>query len=154
MKTLYFAWLVCAVVIIGACLAILGTTPKINPHNAAVEAEVDVEATNAIVRSPAEPLLPPEQQAALESTPKEQTAALEPTPKEQTAALEPTPKEQTRIKEEEETPSPEDRGLEPAAQKRDFSYLAYYVYSKLPLDPRPADIVLASHEKHFHWDPD
>ena len=49
MKTLYFAWLVCAVVIVGACLAILGTTPKINPHNAAVEAEVDVEPTNAIV---------------------------------------------------------------------------------------------------------
>jgi hypothetical protein len=130
---MYFAWLVSAVVIGGAFLAILGTTQKTNPHNAAVKAEVDVEPTNAIVRSPAEPLLPPEQQAALVSTPKEQTAALEP-----------TPKEQTRVKEEEETPSPEDRGLEPAAQKRDFSYLAYYVYSELPPDPRPADIVLAS----------
>jgi hypothetical protein len=117
---MYFAWLVSAVVIGGAFLAILGTTQKTNPHNAAVKAEVDVEPTNAIVRSPAEPLLPPEQQAALE----------------------PSTKEQTRI--EEETPSAEDRGPESTAQKQDFSYLAYYVYSELPPDPRPADIVLAS----------
>ena len=45
---------------------------------------------------------------------------------------------------EEDNSTPEDQRPEPAAGKQDFSYLAYYVYSELPPDPKPADIVLES----------
>jgi hypothetical protein len=33
---------------------------------------------------------------------------------------------------------------DPSPPKRDLSYLAYYVYAEIPLDEKPADIVLAS----------
>jgi hypothetical protein len=124
MKTTQFACLVVSIAVGGACLAVLGRTPSANPPPPAVEA-VETEPTNSIESSPPDSLLPRDELL----------------PREQQAALEPAPKERTMV--EEDDPTPEHQRPEPA-EKQDFSYLAYYVYSELPPDPKPADIVLES----------
>lgn len=126
MKTAQFACLVVSIAVGGACLAILGKTPSANPPNPAVGTAVDTEPTNSIASFPAESVFPRDELL----------------PRQEQAALEPTPKEQTRA--EEDNSTPEVQRPESATEKRDFSYLAYYVYSELPPDPRPADIVLES----------
>jgi hypothetical protein len=40
--------------------------------------------------------------------------------------------------------SPQNYSADQAPPKPDFPYLGYYVYSEIPLDPKPADIVLAA----------
>ncbi len=124
MKATQFACLMGSIAIGGACLAIVGKTPSANPPNPAVGAAIDTEPTNSIASSPVDLLLPRDEVLQ----------------REQQAALEPPAKEQTRV--EEDNSTPEDQRPEPAAGKQDFSYLAYYVYSELPPDPKPADIVL------------
>jgi hypothetical protein len=132
MKTAHFACLVGSIAIGSACLAIVAKMPSVSPPNHAVMPPVDTEPTNSIVSSPAESSLPRDDGLRPDDA----------LPREQQAALEPAPKEQTRV--EDDNSTPEDEQSEPAAGKRDFSYLAYYVYSELPPDPKPADIVLES----------
>lgn len=73
-----------------------------------------------------EPLLAPDEQAAVDSTPVPDTAQ----------------KDQARV--EEEQASLADDVATAAPPKQNLAYLAYYAYSEVPPDIKPADTILAS----------
>jgi hypothetical protein len=140
MRSLQFACLVAAFSIAAAYQIISGKTMSVASLEDATEAEVDSALSSNFVTSalpvPRGPLLLPKEETSSDTLEMEQARieaafdALEQQTK--TAALEP----------QEKTDSVQDYSPDAAPTKRNFSYLAYYVFSEIPPDEKPADTVL------------
>ena len=138
MKNFQFAWIVVSTTIISTCLIVITWTliaPPPQKAMAAVNEYATISAVNERATfSPAPSAVP------------DVISPPEPSPApEVTASIGVPEKDQARIEEEkEETIAPRNDSSDATPAKPNPSYVAYYVYSELPPERRPADIVLDS----------
>jgi hypothetical protein len=134
---LQFAFLTAACAIAAASLVIVGKTTSTASRDEAVEASsvAPDHVVTAALPAPHEPLLLPDEETSSGTFEKDQArldAAFD-------ALVEQPATTEAPV---ERTGSIPDRSIDPAPRKQDFSILAYYVFSEIPPDEKPADIVL------------
>ena len=142
-RPLQFAFLVAACAIAAASQVIVGKTTITASPDEAVEAEVGSMVSSHFVTSalpvPDGPLLLPNEDTNSDTFEKDQArldAAFDALVEQQATPEAPI----------ERTDSIPDRSLDPAPRRQNFSILAYYVFSEIPPDEKPADTVLKTME--------
>jgi hypothetical protein len=146
MEILWRTGILAAVAVTAIGLAVVGKTFGVLPFSAAAEPDIVARPADAAFSdatgtlSPSQPTPPAEDKAAEDKAAEDKAAEDKPS----------TPdhkKDQARL-EPDDVPVSDDASHPPSsgptAQKPDFKYLSYYVYSELPPERRPADIVLDS----------
>jgi soluble lytic murein transglycosylase-like protein len=141
-KTLQFAFLVAACTIAAAYQIISGKTMSAASPEGAAEVEVGSALSSNFVTSalpaPHGPLLLRREETSSSTLEKEQArleAAFD--------ALEQQARTDALVERPARTDdSIQDHSLDPTPRKQNFSLLAYYVFSEIPSDEKPADIVL------------
>jgi hypothetical protein len=143
MRALQFTCLMVAFTIPAAYQIITGKTPGAAPPEVAAKVEVSPALSSSFVTSalpvPHGPLLLPKEETGSSTLEKEQ-ARLE-------AAFDALVEQQATTDALVERPartddSIQDHSLDPTPRKQNFSLLAYYVFSEIPPDEKPADTVL------------
>jgi transglycosylase-like protein with SLT domain len=138
-RPLQFAFLVAACTIAAASQVIVGKTTSTASPDEAVAVDVGSVVSSHVVTSalpiPDRPLPLPNEETSSDTFEKVQ-ARLD-------AAFDALIEQQaTAVALVERTGSIQDRSLDPAPRKQNFSLLAYYVFSEIPPDEKPADTVL------------
>jgi hypothetical protein len=132
-RPLQFAFLVAAFTTAAAYQVITGKTMSVASPEEAAEVEVTSALSSNFATSalpvPHEPLLVPKEEISSDALEKEQ-ARLE-------AVFDALVEQQAKT----EVPI-QDRSFAPTPDKQNFSLLAYYVFSEIPPDKKPADTVL------------
>ena len=131
MEILWRTGILAAIAVTAICLAITGKMLGVLPFTAAAEPDIVARPASAALSDTTGTISPPET-----PLPSEEKASI-PDPKKDQARLE---REDVAIRDFADQPTSPD----PAAPKPDLKYLPYYVYSELPPEKKPADILLDS----------
>jgi transglycosylase-like protein with SLT domain len=131
MEILWRTGIFAAVAVTVICLAIVGKILAAPPFTMAAEPNIIVQPADAALSDTTGAISPSE------PPPSSEEKASAPEQKKDQARLE---QGESTVHEDSSDPRPPG----PTAQKSDFKYLSYYVYSELPPERRPADIVLDS----------
>ena len=139
-RPLQFAFLVAAGTIAAASYVIFGKTISTASPDEAVEVEVSSSShfVTAALPVPHGPLLLRNEETSSDTFEKDQArldAAFDALVEQQAAT-------DALVERPERTDSIPDPSLDPTPRKQDFSLLAYYVFSEIPPDEKPADTVL------------
>jgi hypothetical protein len=139
-RPLQFAFLVAAGTIAAASYVIFGKTMSTASPDEAVEVEVSSSShfVTAALPVPHGPLLLRNEETSSDTFEKDQArldAAFDALVEQQAAT-------DALVERPERTDSIPDPSLDPTPRKQDFSLLAYYVFSEIPPDEKPADTVL------------
>jgi len=137
---LQFAFLLAACAIAAASQVIVGKTTSTASPDEAVEVEVSSSShfVTAALPVPHGPLLLRNEETSSDTFEKDQArldAAFDALVEQQAAT-------DALVERSERTDSIPDPSLDPTPRKQDFSLLAYYVFSEIPPDEKPADTVL------------
>ena len=140
MRPLQFAFLLAACAIAAASQVIVGKTMSTASPDEAVEVEVSSSShfVTAALPVPHGPLLLRDEETSSDTFEKDQArldAAFDALVEQQAAT-------DALVERPERTDSIPDPSLDPTPRKQDFSLLAYYVFSEIPPDEKPADTVL------------
>src|SRR6476660_6981166 len=131
-RPLQFAFLVAACTIAAASQVIVGKTMRTASPDEAAEVEVSSSVSSNFVTSalpvPDGPLLVPNEETNSDTFEKDQ-ARLD-------AAFD------ALVEQPATTDAIQDHSIDPTSRKQNFSLLAYYVFSEIPPDEKPADTVL------------
>src|SRR5215471_2629324 len=156
MRSLQFAFLVAAFTIAAAYQVITGKTMSAASPEEAAEVEVSSDLSSNIVTSALPvahgPLLLPKEETNSEHFEGERArleAAFDALVEQEARAFDALVQQQARTEDsiQDHAPAPtpdsvQDHSLDPTPPKQNFSDLAYYVFSEIPPDKRPADTVL------------
>ena len=141
-RPLQFAFLVAACTIAAASQVIVGKTMRTASPDEAVEVEVSSVVSSNFVTSalpvPDGPLLLPNEETNSDTFEKDQArldAAFD-------ALVEQQATTDALVERPARTDSIQDHSIDPTPRKQNFSLLAYYVFSEIPPDEKPADTVL------------
>jgi hypothetical protein len=140
MRPLQFAFLLAACAIAAASLVIVGKTMSTASPDEAVEVEASSSShfATAALPVPHGPLLLRNEETSSDTFEKDQArldAAFDALVEQQSAT-------DALVERPERTDSIPDPSLDATPRKQDFSLLAYYVFSEIPPDEKPADTVL------------
>jgi Transglycosylase SLT domain len=140
MRPLQFAFLLAACAIAAASQVIVGKTMSTASPDEAVEVEVSSSShfVTAALPVPHEPLLLRDEETSSDTFEKDQArldAAFDALVEQQAAT-------DALVERPERTDSIPDPSLDPTPRRQNFSLLAYYVFSEIPPDEKPADTVL------------
>ncbi|MGB7276322.1 MAG: transglycosylase SLT domain-containing protein [Pseudolabrys sp.] len=141
-RPLQFVFLVAACTIAAASQVIVGKTMRTASPDEAVEVEVSSVVSSNFVTSalpiPDGPLLLPNEETNSDTFKKDQArldAAFD-------ALVEQQATTDALVERPARTDSIQDHSIDPTPRKQNFSLLAYYVFSEIPPDEKPADTVL------------
>jgi hypothetical protein len=139
---LQFAFLVAACTIAAASQVIVGKTMRTASPDEAAEVEVSSSVSSNFVTSalpvPDGPLLVPNEETNSDTFEKDQArldAAFD-------ALVEQQATTDALVERPARADSIQDHSIDPTSRKQNFSLLAYYVFSEIPPDEKPADTVL------------
>jgi hypothetical protein len=135
MEILWRTGILAAVAVTAIGVAVVGKTLGVLPFTAAAERNMIVRPADAALSDATGTIAPTEPTFPSQSTPAFEEKASTPD----------RSKDQARLESDDATPrddSHDSRSSDPAAQKPGLNYLAYYVYSELPPERKPADIAL------------
>src|SRR6478736_5202042 len=141
-RPLQFAFLVAACTIAAASQVIVGKTMRTASPDEAAEVEVSSSVSSNFVTSalpvPDGPLLVPNEETNSDTFEKDQArldAAFD-------ALVEQQATTDALVERPARADSIQDHSIDPTSRKQNFSLLAYYVFSEIPPDEKPADTVL------------
>jgi hypothetical protein len=135
MEILWRTGILAAVAVTAIGVAVVGKTMGVLPFTAAAERDMIVRPADAALSDATGTIAPSEPTFSSQSAPAFEEKASTPDHS----------KDQARLENDDAAPrddSHDPRSSDPAAQKPGLNYLAYYVYSELPPERKPADIAL------------